>query len=315
MIFPGQASQTVGMASSLMDSNGPGSEFLSQVTSILGFDLTSLMFDGPAETLTETWNAQPAILAHSTAIALELAALGIKPSLVAGHSIGEYSAAVAAGAITPETGLAMVRKRGELMFESGNKVPGAMAAVMGLDGESVKKVCREITDSVGTVVLANHNSESQVVVSGTIEAIAAISEPLKEAGAKRVIKLNVSGAFHSPLLADAANEFSIFLESSKIKSLEVPLVSNVTATTVSAESDFVDGLKKQLTSSVRWYESIKGIATGAYSGDVPKVVLEVGPGRVLSNMARREFPEVTFIPVGTAEDLNNILDKLKDLST
>ncbi|MBT4292469.1 ACP S-malonyltransferase [bacterium] len=314
MIFPGQASQSVGMASSLFEQNGPGSEFLSKINDTLGYDLTSLMFEGPAETLTETKNAQPAILAHSVAIAMELAARDIKPSLVAGHSLGEYSAAVAAGAISAKTGLALVRKRGELMFEAGNKQPGTMAAVMGLDSDSVSDVCKSITENVGTVVLANHNSQSQVAISGEVAAIDAASEALKEAGAKRVIKLNVSGAFHSPLLEDAATEFSVFLDSADINGLEVPLVSNVTANAVSDKATFIDGLKKQLTSSVRWYDTITGISSGVFSDQVPKVVLEVGPGRVLSNMARREFPDVTFIPVGTAEDLNNILDKLNELS-
>ncbi len=314
MIFPGQASQSVGMASSLINQNGPGSEFISIINDTLGFDLSSLMFDGPAETLTETKNAQPAILAHSVAIAMELAAKDIKPSLVAGHSLGEYSAAVAAGAISAETGLALVRKRGELMFEAGNKQPGTMAAVMGLDGNSVTEVCKSISDNIGTVVLANHNSQSQVAISGEIAAIDAASEALKEAGAKRVIKLNVSGAFHSPLLEDAASKFSAFLDMSDIGDLEVPLVSNVTASAVKDKAPFINGLKDQLTSSVRWYETITGISSGIFSDQVPKVVLEVGPGRVLSNMARREFPDVEFIPVGTAEDLNNILDKLNELS-
>lgn len=305
MIFPGQASQAVGMARDISEGDGAAARWLAEVNGILDHDLTSLMYEGPAETLTETWNAQPAILAHSAAIALELKALGVEPSVVAGHSLGEFSAAVAAGVLSPADGLRLVRTRGELMFAAGEERPGTMAAVMGLDGATVTKVCAEVSEAKGVVVLANHNSSNQIAISGEIDAVEAACEALKEAGARRALRLNVSGAFHSPLLDGAAASFSEHLDGVDFADATCPLVGNVTAAAATSGADLRDGVRRQLTSSVRWHEII-----GAICADGPRVVLEVGPGRVLSNMAKREFPDVAFVPVGTREDLDNVLDKL-----
>jgi len=306
MIFPGQASQSVGMARDLTEGDDAAARFLASVDETLGDHLTSVMFDGPAETLTETRNAQPAILAHSVAVGLALREMGIAPSIVAGHSLGEFSAAVTAGALSPADGLRLVRKRGDLMFASGQEVPGTMAAVLGLPGDAVAKVCAEVSATAGVVVLANHNSEGQVVISGEVAAVQAAEEPLKAAGARRVAFLNVSGAFHSPLLEGAAKEFGAFLSDFQVNDAEVPLVANVSAQQVQSGTDLKQGFADQLTSPVLWLDIMNLIA-----GDGPKIVLEVGPGKALTGLARRAFPEVDFLPVGTREDLAGVLDRIE----
>ncbi len=310
MLFPGQGSQAVGMTADLMDRSGPAADFLNTVNGVLDTDLLLAMHHGPGEVLTETRNAQPAILAHSVAVTLALRELGVTPSVVAGHSIGEFSAAVAAGVLDPADGLKVVRRRGELMFAAGQEIPGTMAAVMGLNGAQVTEVCAQVTKDSGVVVLANHNSEAQVVISGEVEAIAAAADALKAAGARRVITLNVSGAFHSPLLDDAGTSFTEYLKGVSIKNADVPLVANVSATRVEDSAQLADGFGRQLTSPVRWHETMQLLA--GQESDRPKIILEVGPGKVLTNLARRTYPEVKFIPVGTHDDLDGILDILHE---
>lgn len=303
MIFPGQASQAVGMARDLATLPGAAGDFLRGVDATLGFGLTGIMFDGPLETLTETRNAQPAILAHSVAVALALRERGIAPSLVAGHSLGEYSAAAAAGALVPNDALRAVRRRGELMFAAGTEVPGAMAAVMGLPADKVAEVCRAVAAEHGVVVLANHNSDVQVAISGEVAAVAAAGPALTAAGAKRVIPLNVSGAFHSPLLEGAAATFRDFLATLAISEPAVPLVANVSAQPVTTAAGLAEGFGRQLTSSVRWHETMEFIAAGAGAGTPPPFVLEVGPGKVLTGLARRAYPQTQFLTVGTVEEI------------
>ncbi|MFT5232120.1 MAG: [acyl-carrier-protein] S-malonyltransferase [Candidatus Krumholzibacteriia bacterium] len=309
MIFPGQASQKIGMAQDLAEGSGAAAAYLATVNDALGDDLTKIMFEGPGETLTETHNAQPAILAHSVAVSMALREQGIEPSLVAGHSLGEFSAAVAAGAIDPADGLRIVRRRGELMFAAGQKTPGTMAAVLGLDGDAVREVCRKISASTGVVVVANDNSDGQIVISGEVEAVAVAGDALKEAGAKRVIGLNVSGAFHSPLLEAAAVAFRDHLAGIEVSDSSVPLVANVSAQPVSTVSELKAGFGQQLTSPVLWRDIMIEIAGGK---NPPKVVLEVGPGRVLTNLAKRAYPETTFIAVGTVSDLESIGERVAE---
>ncbi len=310
MLFPGQGSQAVGMTADLMDHKSPASGFLSTVNEVLGYDLLHTMHEGPGEVLTETHHAQPAILAHSVAVTLALRELGVIPSLVAGHSIGEFSAAVAAGVLAPADGLKVVRRRGELMFAAGQEIPGTMAAVMGLKGAQVTEICAQVNADSGVVVLANHNSDMQVVISGEVPAVAAAGEALKAAGARRVIPLNVSGAFHSPLLEGAGTSFTSFLQDINLQDAQVPLVANVSATPETDVGELLTGFGRQLTAPVRWHEIMELMAGN--EEDRPKIILEVGPGKVLSNMARRTYPEVKFVPVGTAADLDGILDILQE---
>ncbi len=298
MMFPGQGSQHVGMARDLAVSRGAAAEFLGSVNDALGFDLLGLMCDGPADALTETRNAQPALLAHSVAVFLALAERGFRPSIVAGHSLGEYSAAVACGALQPLDALRAVRRRGELMFRAGQARPGTMAAVMGLDAERVRQICAE-TD--GVVVLANLNSALQMVISGETAAVAGAADALKSAGARRVIPLKVSGAFHSPLLEDAATEFRAFLADIPVADPVVPLVANVSARPVTDAAALRRGLEDQLTSPVLWHPSLEVLLADAGEADL---VLEVGPGKVLTNLAKRSHPGAAYTAVATVEDLD-----------
>ena len=308
LIFPGQASQAVGMARDLAAAGGPAAELLARVDAVLGCELTALMYAGPLEVLTETRNAQPAILAHSVAVAYALRELGIEPSAVAGHSLGEFSAAAAAGALSPEQALTLVRRRGELMFAAGQERPGAMAAVMGLDAAAVREVCAAVGRDHGSVVLANHNSANQVVISGEVAAVAAATAALREAGARRVTPLNVSGAFHSPLLADAAATFAAHLEAIEFGDPSVPLVANVSGRPVTRAANLRSGLKRQLTAPVLWHDTMNWLVEG--QSQRPRVILEVGPGQVLANLARRTYPDVAFLSVGTAAELATIRDRI-----
>lgn len=312
MIFPGQASQSVGMTRDLVAAGGVAAALLGRVGDVLGHDLLTLMHDGPLETLTETRNAQPAILAHSLAVVQELAAQGLAPSVVAGHSLGEFSAAAAVGSLTFEQALLLVRRRGELMFASGQSRPGTMAAIMGLEADAVRQVCAEVAREHGSVVLANHNSANQVVISGEVAAVAAAGEALKAAGARRVTPLNVSGAFHSPLLADAAASFAAHLEATEFEDPGAPLIANVSGRPVSRAAELRSGLKRQLTSPVLWHDTMNWLVSG--QAERPRVVLEVGPGAVLSNLARRTYPEVTFLTVGTVEDLQGLRARVAQLN-
>jgi len=311
MLFPGQASQFVGMAGDLAAAGGKAAAWLNSVNEAAGCDLMALMQEGPIETLTETRNAQPAILAHSVAVAMELKAQGIEPSAVAGHSLGEFSAAAAVGALDPSAALTLVRTRGDLMFSAGEQRPGTMAAIMGLDADQVREVCAAVSRDHGSVVLANHNSAAQVVISGEIEAVGLAGERLKEAGARRVTPLNVSGAFHSPLLADASATFAAELEATEFGDAEAPLVANVSARPVTTGDQLKAGLKRQLTSPVLWHDTMHWLVEG--QAEAPKVMLEVGPGKVLTGLARRAFPDVTFLTVGTAEDLAGIRDRVQEI--
>jgi len=308
MLFPGQASQAVGMARDLAQRQGPGADFLARVDGLLGFGLTRIMVEGPAELLTETHHAQPAIFAHSVAVLLELRALGVEPSFVAGHSLGEYAAAVAAGALSPDDGLRLVRRRGQLMFAAGAERPGTMAAVMGLPAARVAEVCAEVARTAGVVVVANHNATDQVAISGETAAVQAAAPALQAAGAKRVIPLQVSGAFHSPLLEAARAAFAADLAPVAFAEPAVPLYANVSATPVTTATSVRDGLARQLTAPVRWHESVAAMVAVAGPG---AVFLEVGPGQVLSNLARRAWRENRFLPVGTASDLEAVLDNLR----
>lgn len=312
MVFPGQASQSVGMAGDLRSAGGAAVELLDRVDGLLGFELTRLMYEGPLETLTETRHAQPAIAVHSLAVVGALAEISIRPSAVAGHSLGEFSAAAAAGALTADQALRLVRRRGELMFEAGRNRAGTMAAVIGLDAEEVRRICGEVSSALGSVVLANHNSASQCVVSGDADAVTAAAEALKAAGARRVTALNVSGAFHSPLLADAAADFASELEATEFEDAFVPLVANVSGRPVTRAADLRAGLKRQLTSPVLWHASMNWLVAG--QANRPRVVLEVGPGNVLANMARRAYPDVTFFSVGTLADLQQIRTRLQEFA-
>jgi [acyl-carrier-protein] S-malonyltransferase len=265
---------------------------------VLGFPLTRLMWDGPEQELTATRNAQPAILAHSVAVARLVADRIAGAGAAAGHSLGEFSAHVVAGTISFADALRTVRRRGELMYESGRARPGTMAAVLGLDDAEVERVCREASSGDGVVVPANYNSPAQVVISGDVQAVERAMELAKAAGARRALPLNVSGAFHSPLMEVAEAGLREQLSGVTMRAPRFPVYSNVTAEPVTAAEDARDLLVRQLTSPVRWTGSMQAmVAAGASE------LVELGPGSVLTGLVRRISREAQARAVGTAAEV------------
>jgi [acyl-carrier-protein] S-malonyltransferase len=267
---------------------------------LLGFSLTGLMWDGDPDELTQTRNAQPAILVHSVAAHAVMENRLENVVLGAGHSLGEFSAHVAAGTLAFEDALRAVRLRGELMFASGGERPGTMAAVLGLEDEAVRAICEECSEAESVVVPANFNSAGQVVVSGDTAAIDRAMHALKEAGARRVLQLNVSGAFHSPLMKTAEDGLRSGLESTEFSGSDFAVVSNVTARPTSSGEEARDLLVSQLTSPVRWTESIACmVAEGVES------FVELGPGKVLAGLNRRNAKGLPTASVGTPESIES----------
>ena len=308
-LFPGQASQSVGMGQDLVEAYSQAAEAFERADAALGFGLSDLCFAGPLEELTETRNAQPAILLHSLAVArvLESRLPELQPRFVAGHSLGEISALTAAGSLSLENGLKVVRARGELMWEAGVKVPGTMAAVVGLETERIEELCAEISgNGGGVVVVANLNSPTQVVISGDVSAVEAAGSLLKEAGARRVMPLKVSGAFHSPLMEVVQGDFAREIQPMEWKSPACPVVANVSAEPVSDPQELREGLVRQLTSPVRWHESVQRMVA-----DGVETFIELGPGKVLSNLGARSFPNARFLSTSDAEGLEKVLATLE----
>lgn len=299
LIFPGQGSQFVGMAKDLAAVYPRIAEIYSEADEILGFPISRLCFEGDPAVLTQTRNAQPAILLHSIAI-LELLSGegGIEATVTAGHSLGEYSALVAAGVLDGMDALRIVRKRGELMFEAGIKQPGTMAAVIGMEREQIDSVCRDASSEDSIVVVANVNSPGQIVISGHIDAVERAMELAGDRGAKKVVRLKVSGAFHSPLVAPAAEELIAYIEQFTIRDADIDVICNADAVTVRTKEEIVDALSRQLTSPVLWAESMTLIGEHSEGS-----VLEVGPGKVLKGLMRRIDPEQSVETVGTAQEL------------
>ncbi|MGE0160672.1 MAG: ACP S-malonyltransferase [Gemmatimonadales bacterium] len=290
LLFPGQGSQYVGMARALAEAEPRAADILARANEILGFDLARLMREGPEAELTETKNAQPAILVHSVA-ALAVADGQLEaPAFAAGHSLGEFTAHVAAGTLSFEDALSAVRLRGELMFAAGQARPGAMAAVLGIGDAELEAACAKVDR--GICQPANFNAEGQIVISGDVAGIEQGTELAKAAGAKRVIPLKVSGAFHSALMEPAAAPLRERLEAIEFRDPRYPVVSNVTAQPVRTGREARELLVKQLTSPVRWAESIATmVAAGADR------FVEVGPGKVLATLNRRNAPgaETSFL--------------------
>ncbi len=279
-LLPGQGSQYVGMGADLAAGLPAARELYEQADDLLGESLSRISWEGPEELLRRTEYAQPAILLHSYAVWTALPAPVRDEAVVAaGHSLGEFSAYLIAGALTFPDALRIVRRRGELMAEAGRARSGTMSAVLGLEPEVVASVCTEIA---GTVVPANYNAPGQLVISGDVEAVAAAGKRLQEAGARRVVPLNVSGAFHSPLMESARQGLEAALADTVVRDPRFPVVANVSAEPVRAGARARELLIAQLTGAVRWSDGIRRIAELS-----PRRYLEIGPGSVLTGLLRR----------------------------
>ncbi len=277
-IFPGQGAQFTGMGLDLYENSPLAQELFEKANSILGFPITDIMFEGTAEALKETNVTQPAIFLHSVILAKTLGDT-FKPDMVAGHSLGEFSALVAAGALTFEDGLKLVSQRAQAMQKACELQPGTMAAVLGLEDSVVENVCK---DTDGIVVAANYNCPGQLVISGDIDAINNACEALKTAGAKRALVLPVGGAFHSPLMEPAREELAMAIQNTTFSKPNCPIYQNVTATAITDENEIKTNLISQLTAPVRWTQSVQQmLADGA------TLFTEVGPGKVLQGLVKK----------------------------
>jgi [acyl-carrier-protein] S-malonyltransferase len=278
-VFPGQGSQYVGMGKDLCENSPSARHVFEQADGILGFSLSKICFEGPEDELRQTRNTQPAIFLHSMALTAVLE--NVKPDVVAGHSLGEYSALVVAEALTFEEGLRLVRLRGELMQRAGELNKGTMAAVVGLEFEAIDKICAEAS-SAGIVQAANFNSPGQVVISGSVEGVRMAMDVAKQRGAKLVKELVVSGAFHSPLMESAKEGLKNALEKTELRDARIPVYANVTGEPVLRAAGIKDLLYRQVTSPVLWEQSVKNMMR-----DGAETFYEVGPGKVLQGLVKR----------------------------
>lgn len=303
LMCPGQGAQKVGMGRDLAERFPAAREVFEAIDEALGVGLSRIMWDGPEEELTRTHNAQPAILAHSAAV---LAVAGPKLTQVkaaAGHSLGEYSAYVAAGSIAAPAAAALVRRRGELMYQAGVARPGSMAAVLGLDTAAVEAACDAASTGGEVAVAANLNTPDQTVISGDPAAVARAGDDCKARGARRVLPLNVSGAFHSPLMAPAVDGLRAALAAAEFVAPRFAVVANASAQPVATGTDAKRLLADQLTAPVRWVECMQtadGMAPGA-------TFIEAGPGAVLSGLLRRIVPGAPTVTLGTADEVERFL--------
>ncbi len=277
---------------------------LDAIDEALGFALTRLMFEGPEDELTATHNAQPAILAHTAAV-YAVVGTTIAAAAAAGHSLGEYSAYFTSGALAAPEAARVVRRRGELMQQAGDARPGAMAAVLGLPAADVAAACQEISGQGGTCAPANLNAPDQTVISGDPDAVARAGEACRARGAKRVIPLKVSGAFHSPLMASAASQLRVVLDRAAFSEPRMPVLANATAEAVTTAARARRLLVDQVTAPVRWVECVEHAARIAGEG---ARFIEIGPGNVLSGLLKLILPGAASVTLGTADDVSKFLE-------
>jgi [acyl-carrier-protein] S-malonyltransferase len=299
LLFPGQGSQHVGMGRSLAGAYPEAARVFEEADDVLGFSISKLAWDGPEEHLVLTKNAQPAMLVHSTAVYRVIQSRLGEVGLAAGHSLGEFSAHVAAETLEFATAILTVRLRGELMYAAGVERPGAMAAVIGLDDGTVVSVCDRAQDEGGVCVPANFNAAGQVVISGDLAGVERAMDLATEGGAKRVVRLSVSGAFHSPLMAPAVAGFEDWLAPLSFHDPVFPVIANVTAKPVSTGDAARALLVRQLTTPVRWATSVLYMADSGVDR-----FLEIGPGSVLRGLNRRIVRRIPCASLGEPEDLD-----------
>jgi [acyl-carrier-protein] S-malonyltransferase len=306
-VFPGQGSQVVGMGQSLAEKHPNVKAIFENADKKLNVDLSKLIFAGPQEELTLTYNAQPALLTTSIAVLEYFREFGIQADYVAGHSLGEYTALVAAGALTFEEGVYLVRKRGEFMESAVPNGEGTMAAVLGLDRDRLAEVTNSVTEEGFPVQLANLNCPGQIVISGTTKGVELAGAKAKEAGAKRVLPLVVSGPFHSSLMKPAAGQLKEELDQIDMKEANIPVIANVTAEPISAASEIKEKLIEQLYSPVLWEDSVaKMLELGV------DTFIEIGPGKVLSGLVKKISKNAKTYSVSDEESALAVIEALKE---
>ncbi len=339
-LFPGQGSQAVGMGADVFAVSAAAKQVFEVVDEALGIPLSGLCFQGPEETLRETINAQPAIVTVSLAIlaafqeALTLPTVHtpawtypLVPSYTAGHSVGEYSALVASGALDLKQAALLVRERGRLMHTEGTVCPGGMAAIIGMDDERLQTVCQDATQQVqqelageqsnsttsthpgrGQVAIANYNAPGQIVISGEQRALMRASELAKERGAKRVIPLAVSGAFHSPVMQPAATGLAQAVDAAGVHDATIPVVGNIKGTALVTAQDIRQELTQQIASSVQWVRTIEYMVNAGVT-----VFIEIGPGQALTGMVKRIAKSVTTLTIGSSTEVEKAVNVVREM--
>lgn len=303
LLFPGQGSQKPGMGKDLANAFPEARAVFEMADQALGAPLSRLCFDGPAEELTLTHNAQPALLAHGAAVwAVARERIGSRVRAAAGHSLGEFTAYHAAGSFALDGALRVVRRRGELMYETGVRQPGAMAAILGDLKEPIERVCERASNEAGLVVPANYNAPGQIVISGEVAGVERAMLLAKEAGATRAMRLNVSGAFHSPLMQSAERGLTEILAVTEMREPDFPVYANVDAEAVTTTATARERLVRQLTSPVRWIDEVSALARQYAEA----LFVEMGPGTVLSGLVRKIAPAVKTAPCGTVAEVEQL---------
>lgn len=306
-VFPGQGSQAVGMGQDIAHKNEQAENFFKRADERLGYSLSSIAFNGPLEELTLTTNAQPALLTAGVALMQPLIEAGIRPDYTAGHSLGEYTALVASGAISFEDAVYAVHMRGKYMEEAVPDGEGTMAAVLGMERSLLHELCEQVTEEGDPVQLANINCPGQIVISGTKAGVEKASVKAKEQGVRRVLPLQVSGPFHSSLMKPAAEKFRTILEEVTINDATIPVIANVTANPLADREVFPEKLIEQLYSPVLWEDSVEKLLELGVD-----TFVEIGPGRVLSGLIRKVNRRVRTLSVQDSESCQATIEALKE---
>lgn len=307
LLFPGQGSQKPGMGRDVAEAFPAAAAAFHEVDAALGTDLSRLCFEGPAEELTSTHNAQPALLAHGAAVwAAVRGRVAPRVRAAAGHSLGEFTAHHAAGALSLGDAARLVRRRGELMYETGTRRPGAMAAILGALSEPIDALCARASAEGSLVVPANYNDAAQIVISGEVDGVERAMEMAKAAGARRAVRLNVSGAFHSPLMEPAVNGLREALGAARFSDDSFPIYANIDANPSTDAATARASLLRQLTSPVRWTDVVSALAR-----DFPAALfVEMGPGNVLTGLVKRIAPQVATMSCGTTAEIEALSQRM-----